>query len=253
MLALLGLSSLPIRCRCPVAAGHEHQQTTRQAIGDRSCGLSGHAAFETFSVLTRLPPPNRRTPGQWPGHPHLTLPVPISVASGLNALAHCVDVITGTRRPMASAPTPPSRTPTTSPGSSPRPEVPGRTGAPRDVLHRARPVAEQIVKRANKSSREFGQCFEVLGLMAAETEEEMRQQIEERKANTPRSRAKREALVAAMELKDYEFNAHGVDLGQLSESAAIVPDGSERPQPTRDPELYYQPSTVPTSTSAGAR
>jgi predicted nucleic acid-binding protein len=43
-------------------AGHEHHQATRKAIGDRSCGLSGHAAFETFSVLTRLPPPNRRTP-----------------------------------------------------------------------------------------------------------------------------------------------------------------------------------------------
>jgi predicted nucleic acid-binding protein len=44
------------------AAGHEHHQATRMAIGDRSCGLAGHAAFETFSVLTRLPPPNRRTP-----------------------------------------------------------------------------------------------------------------------------------------------------------------------------------------------
>src|SRR5260370_41040967 len=44
------------------AAGHEHHQAVRKAIGDRSCGLSGHAAFETFSVLTRLPPPDRRTP-----------------------------------------------------------------------------------------------------------------------------------------------------------------------------------------------
>jgi predicted nucleic acid-binding protein len=43
-------------------AGHERHQATRKAIGDRSCGLSGHAAFETFSVLTRLPGPNRRTP-----------------------------------------------------------------------------------------------------------------------------------------------------------------------------------------------
>jgi predicted nucleic acid-binding protein len=42
-------------------AGHEHHRATRDAIGDRRCGLSGHAAFETFSVLTRLPPPNRRT------------------------------------------------------------------------------------------------------------------------------------------------------------------------------------------------
>lgn len=43
-------------------AGHEHHRATREAIGDRPCGLSGHAAFETFSVLTRLPSPNRRTP-----------------------------------------------------------------------------------------------------------------------------------------------------------------------------------------------
>jgi predicted nucleic acid-binding protein len=44
------------------AASHEFHQATKKAIGDRSCGLSGHAAFETFSVLTRLPPPSRRTP-----------------------------------------------------------------------------------------------------------------------------------------------------------------------------------------------
>ena len=30
-----------------------------QALGDRRRGLAGHAAFETFAVLTRLPPPNR--------------------------------------------------------------------------------------------------------------------------------------------------------------------------------------------------
>jgi 2,4-dichlorophenol 6-monooxygenase len=107
------------------------------------------------------------------------------------------------------------------------------------------PVAKQIVTRANKSSREFVQFFEVLGLLDAENEEEMRAQIEERKANTPRGRAKREALVEAMALKDYEFNAHGVDMGQFYESTAIVSDGSKRPEPVRDPELYYQASTVP--------
>ena len=40
------------------AAGHEYRHSTKDAVS----GLSGHAAFETFSVLTRLPPPNRRTP-----------------------------------------------------------------------------------------------------------------------------------------------------------------------------------------------
>lgn len=109
------------------------------------------------------------------------------------------------------------------------------------------PVARQIVTRANKSSREFVQFFEVLGLTDAETEEEMRAQIEERKANTPRGAAKRAALVDAMELKNYEFNAHGVELGQFYQSAAVYGDGSVRPAPDRDPELYYQASTVPGS------
>lgn len=41
---------------------HEHHQTTLRAVGDLRLGLAGHAAFETFSVLSRLPPPARRTP-----------------------------------------------------------------------------------------------------------------------------------------------------------------------------------------------
>jgi len=72
-------------------------------------------------------------------------------------------------------------------------------------------------------------------------------QIEERKADTHRGAAKRAALVAAMELKNYEFNAHGVEMGQFYTSSAVVSDGSVLPPPARDPELYYQPSTVPGS------
>ena len=45
-----------------VVGDHEHHLPTVRAIGDRRLGLAGHAAFETFSVLTRLPPPARRPP-----------------------------------------------------------------------------------------------------------------------------------------------------------------------------------------------
>ncbi|OBH05592.1 MULTISPECIES: type II toxin-antitoxin system VapC family toxin [unclassified Mycobacterium] len=45
-----------------VVADHEHHEDTFQALRGRALGLAGHAAFETFSVLTRLPPPARRTP-----------------------------------------------------------------------------------------------------------------------------------------------------------------------------------------------
>jgi predicted nucleic acid-binding protein len=45
-----------------VVSDHEHHRSTVRALRGRRLGLAGHAAFETFSVLTRLPPPLRRTP-----------------------------------------------------------------------------------------------------------------------------------------------------------------------------------------------
>jgi len=107
------------------------------------------------------------------------------------------------------------------------------------------PVAERIVKRANKSSREFVALFEALGVTEAKDEADMIARIEERKANTPEGAAKRAALVTAMELKNYEFNAHGVELGQFYQSTAVLPAGAAPSEPARDPDLYYQASTVP--------
>jgi len=108
------------------------------------------------------------------------------------------------------------------------------------------PVAKQIVTRANQSSREFGGFFDALGVTTAENEAEMVAAIEERKLATPAGAAKRKALAEAMELKNYEFNAHGVELGQFYTSNAVVSDGSPKPStPGRDPELYHTPSTAP--------
>jgi predicted nucleic acid-binding protein len=41
---------------------HVHHGATARALRGRPLGLAGHAAFETFSVLTRLPAPARRPP-----------------------------------------------------------------------------------------------------------------------------------------------------------------------------------------------
>jgi predicted nucleic acid-binding protein len=43
-------------------ADHEDHETTAEKLAGRRLGLAGHAVFETFSVLTRLPPPARRSP-----------------------------------------------------------------------------------------------------------------------------------------------------------------------------------------------
>ena len=43
-----------------VVAEHDHHAAVLDALQGRTLGLAGHAAFETFSVLTRLPTPTRR-------------------------------------------------------------------------------------------------------------------------------------------------------------------------------------------------
>jgi predicted nucleic acid-binding protein len=45
-----------------VVADHAHHRAVVEAVGTSVLGLAGHAAFETFSILTRLPPPARRGP-----------------------------------------------------------------------------------------------------------------------------------------------------------------------------------------------
>jgi predicted nucleic acid-binding protein len=44
-----------------LVSDHEHHRAALHAVADRRAGLCGHAAFETFSVLTRLPSPARRS------------------------------------------------------------------------------------------------------------------------------------------------------------------------------------------------
>ncbi|BEJ11778.1 hypothetical protein CspHIS471_0202380 [Cutaneotrichosporon sp. HIS471] len=106
------------------------------------------------------------------------------------------------------------------------------------------PVARQIVTRANKSAREFVHLFEALGIKPGMPAEDMAKEIEERKAPTAIGAQKRANLVSAMNHKNYEFNAHGVEMGQFYVSDAIISDGS-KPVNDRDAELYYVPSTSP--------
>lgn len=45
-----------------VVEDHEGHDSVTDAVAGRELGLCGHAAFETYSVLTRLAVPVRRTP-----------------------------------------------------------------------------------------------------------------------------------------------------------------------------------------------
>lgn len=107
------------------------------------------------------------------------------------------------------------------------------------------PIAKQIVLRANKSIEEFGGILQALGILDTNDPKVMQTRIDARRDNTPEGAKRRAELKTALELKDYEFNAHGVELGQRYASNAVLKDGTPEPALTRDPELYYHPTTWP--------
>jgi 2,4-dichlorophenol 6-monooxygenase len=107
------------------------------------------------------------------------------------------------------------------------------------------PVGRQVVERANQSIAEFGAILEALGLTDPTDAEQMRANIEARKDDTPAAADQRERLRRALQLKNYEFNAHGVEFNQRYRSSAVVPDGTEEPSFDRDAQLYYHPTTWP--------
>jgi predicted nucleic acid-binding protein len=45
-----------------LVSDHSAHDRTWEALAERRLGMAGHAWFETFSVLTRLPGPSRRDP-----------------------------------------------------------------------------------------------------------------------------------------------------------------------------------------------
>lgn len=107
------------------------------------------------------------------------------------------------------------------------------------------PIGKQIVNRANQSISEFGPIFDALGLLETTDTDQMLANMEIRKENSPRGAEARTKLRAAIELKNYEFNCHGVELGQRYQSSAVVSDGTPEPEYTRDRELYYHATTWP--------
>jgi 2,4-dichlorophenol 6-monooxygenase len=107
------------------------------------------------------------------------------------------------------------------------------------------PIGRQVVERANKSIAEFGAIFDAFGLTDSTDSDQMRANMEALKDDTPAAADQRERLRQAMQLKDYEFNAHGVEFNQRYRSAAVVADGTEEPGYDRDPELHYHPTTWP--------
>ena len=154
---------------------------------------------------------------------------------------------TGTRRRTGSARTPRSRTPTTSPGSS-RCVLRGQGGARRcstPTTPSARRSAGRSCCARTRASRSSGRSSTRSACSTRTTRSDAGAHRSRARTTPRRPRGSARSCATAIELKNYEFNAHGVELGQRYRSGAVVADGTPEPAYDRDPELYYHPTTWP--------
>lgn len=107
------------------------------------------------------------------------------------------------------------------------------------------PVGRQIVERANLSRDQFGQVFQALGVGSGADEEAIARAMALTRSPDAEGAGRRRELETAIRLKNYEFNAHGVELNQRYDSTAVLDDDSPQETWSRDRELYLQPSTRP--------
>jgi len=107
------------------------------------------------------------------------------------------------------------------------------------------PIGKQIVDRANKSIDEFGPIFDALGLLSTSDPVAMKANMASRKEDTPLAAERRKKLREAIAYKVYEFDAHGVEMNQRYQSAAVVSDGTPEPAFNEDAELVAQATTWP--------
>ncbi|MDT7675844.1 MAG: 2,4-dichlorophenol 6-monooxygenase [Pseudonocardiales bacterium] len=107
------------------------------------------------------------------------------------------------------------------------------------------PVGRLVVDRAMRSATEMAEVHLALGFSPGQSEEDGQAALRGLDQPGPAGEARRAQVRAALELMNYQFNAHGFELGYRYRGGAVVPDGTPEPAPTRDPELYYHPTTWP--------
>jgi 2,4-dichlorophenol 6-monooxygenase len=115
-----------------------------------------------------------------------------------------------------------------------------------DSYHDERqPVGRQVVDRAMKSVGDMLPIAQAVGFTAGQSTEEGWANLEELFSPSPVGTQRRAELDAAIQLQDYQFNTHGVELARQYASGAVLDEGVPWPVPERDPELYYAPTTHP--------
>ncbi|MGB8862134.1 MAG: FAD-dependent monooxygenase, partial [Ilumatobacteraceae bacterium] len=105
------------------------------------------------------------------------------------------------------------------------------------------PVGQQIVTRANQSRREFAGLRQWFDRDADDPVAAGLAGLQER---TPHGASLRHRMYEALRVKQYEFNAQGVESNQRYQSSAVLEDPTATVELwERDRELFPQPTTRP--------
>ena len=107
------------------------------------------------------------------------------------------------------------------------------------------PIAKQIVTRANQSIEEFGPIFQALGLTDTNDPKIMKENMAKRLKSDDEGQNIRKRLREAIAFKNYEFDAHGVDMNHRYYSDAIVNNGQKEPAFKKDKELHFEQTSWP--------
>ena len=107
------------------------------------------------------------------------------------------------------------------------------------------PIAKQTVDRAITSLMQWEPLNKGLRLEPGLPTAKAVANLANLTKNTPDAAEQRRLLDEGIEIKRYEFQAHGVEMNQRYASAAIVGDGTPEIAFSRDPDLFHQPSSRP--------
>ena len=107
------------------------------------------------------------------------------------------------------------------------------------------PVGAAGVTRAITSLRESSAIETALGLEPGQSAEDGWKALNVLYEPGVAGEERRRALREAIELSNYQFNAHGIELGYVYQSDVITQEPIPAPPPERDPVLYYTPTTRP--------
>jgi 2,4-dichlorophenol 6-monooxygenase len=107
------------------------------------------------------------------------------------------------------------------------------------------PVGAAGVKRAITSLHEGSAIETALGLEPNQSAEDGWKALNVLHEPGVAGDERRRALREAIELSNYQFNAHGIELGYVYHSDVITAEPTPAPEPERDPVLYYTPTTRP--------